>query len=92
MYIYYLSKFYELLDTFILILKKFSMSFLLSIPYIYFHHTKSCSGWDAFLFSMAINGSFLLLFIDFYRRSYLVKKKTSAAKDGQKAPIAKKDE
>ncbi|KAJ3144489.1 hypothetical protein HK101_002679 [Irineochytrium annulatum] len=54
---------------------QFCMAFLFGIPYVYFHVTKGCQGFDAFLFSMAVNGSFLVLFIDFYRRSYLAKKK-----------------
>ncbi|KAJ1551279.1 hypothetical protein HK405_014829, partial [Cladochytrium tenue] len=48
----------------------FSASFLLSIPYVYYHFSKGCQGWEAFLFSSAVNASFLVLFIDFYRRSY----------------------
>ncbi|TPX47228.1 very-long-chain 3-oxoacyl-CoA synthase [Synchytrium endobioticum] len=51
---------------------QFIMSFLLSIPYVYYHYTlgRDTVSWIPFLFSMSVNGSFLLLFIQFYRRSY----------------------
>nr|KAJ3403374.1 hypothetical protein HK105_004095 [Polyrhizophydium stewartii] len=59
---------------------QFTLSFVLSVPYVYFHFQKGCSGWSAFVFSMVVNGSFLLLFIDFYRRTYKSKGKGSKAK------------
>ncbi|KAI8907732.1 ELO family [Powellomyces hirtus] len=152
LYIYYLSKFYELLDTVILVLKKkpviflhwyhhaivivmvwswlqygivfsvlgtianagvhvfmyyyyfrtslggkvwfkryltglqivqFSASFILSIPYVYYHLTKGCGGGPAFIFSMAVNASFLVLFINFYKGAY-GKSKTPAVGPAKK--------
>ncbi|KAJ3417002.1 hypothetical protein HDV05_007484 [Chytridiales sp. JEL 0842] len=68
---------------------QFMTSFALCVPYLYFHFKKGCSGWEAFLFSMTINGTFLLLFIDFYRRSYLTKKKADA-KDKKKNAVPPK--
>ncbi|KAI9332286.1 GNS1/SUR4 family-domain-containing protein [Zopfochytrium polystomum] len=59
---------------------QFSTSFLLSIPYLYYHFQKGCEGWNAFVFSSVVNASFLLLFMDFYRRSY----RAGAAKKGDK--------
>ncbi|KAI8808399.1 GNS1/SUR4 family-domain-containing protein [Cladochytrium replicatum] len=59
---------------------QFSTSFLLSIPYLYYQKRKGCSGWDAFVFAMGVNGTFLLLFIRFYVQTYTAaaaaKKKT----------------
>ncbi|KAL5033000.1 hypothetical protein RTP6_001025 [Batrachochytrium dendrobatidis] len=49
---------------------QFTLSFILSIPYIYFSLQKNCSGWNAFIFSMTINASFLALFINFYHSAY----------------------
>eukprot|EP00842_Homolaphlyctis_polyrhiza_P000095 jgi/Hompol1/1086/HPOL_002639-RA len=60
---------------------QFTISFVLSIPYLYYHFEKGCSGWGAFVFSMSVNASFLLLFIDFYRRTYTAKDETPAAKN-----------
>ncbi|RIA84250.1 ELO family [Glomus cerebriforme] len=50
---------------------QFAISFILAIPYLYFHFTKNCQlGFNAFVFSMVCNGSFLILFIRFYRKTY----------------------
>ncbi|RKO92310.1 ELO family, partial [Blyttiomyces helicus] len=49
---------------------QFAVSFILCGPYLHYHFKRGCSGWDAFLFSMAVNGSFLFLFVRFYRSSY----------------------
>ena len=49
---------------------QFTLSFILAVPYVYFHTQKGCLGWNAFVFSMVINGSFLGLFIQFYLRTY----------------------
>jgi len=50
---------------------QFSTSFILSVPYLYFHFTNNCKyGFKAFLFSMFCNGTFLILFIRFFRKTY----------------------
>ncbi|KAI8930044.1 ELO family [Entophlyctis helioformis] len=67
---------------------QFTLSFVLSMPYIYYHSKKGCSGWNAFVFSMAINGSFLALFIDFYRRTY---RAGAAASKDKRSKTAKSD-
>ncbi|KAJ3154644.1 hypothetical protein HDU89_007882 [Geranomyces variabilis] len=139
LYLYYLTKFYELADTFILVLKKkpliflhwyhhaivilmvwswihygivfsalgtiantgvhvfmyyyyfrsslggrvwfkryltalqivqFGTSFVLAAPYVYYHFQKGCVGGPAFVGSMLVNFSFLLLFVQFYKGAY----------------------
>jgi fatty acid elongase 3 len=55
---------------------QFVSSFLLSIPFCYYHFfEKGCKGEMAFYFSCFCNGSFLLLFINFYQQTYKDKKK-----------------
>jgi len=55
---------------------QFIFSFLVSTPYVYYHMQGECSGFNAFVFSMFVNGSFLVLFIRFYQKSYRsIKKK-----------------
>ncbi|KAJ3257909.1 hypothetical protein HK103_004200 [Boothiomyces macroporosus] len=49
---------------------QFILSFVMSIPYIYYAKVNNCGGWNAYYFSMAVSGSFLMLFINFYRTSY----------------------
>ncbi|KAH6585117.1 hypothetical protein BASA61_007088 [Batrachochytrium salamandrivorans] len=49
---------------------QFSLSFVLSVPYIYYSVVKGCSGWNAFVFSMIVNASFLMLFVNFYSSTY----------------------
>jgi fatty acid elongase 3 len=50
---------------------QFAASFLLALPYLYLHVTRGgCHGFQAFLFSMAVNATFLLLFIQFYASAY----------------------
>ncbi|TPX31393.1 very-long-chain 3-oxoacyl-CoA synthase [Synchytrium microbalum] len=57
---------------------QFIMSFVLSIPYVYYHWTLGQNtSWKPFLFSMSVNGSFLFLFIRFYQKSYSGSKKSS---------------
>eukprot|EP01114_Cavostelium_apophysatum_P017936 TRINITY_DN5433_c0_g1_i1.p1 TRINITY_DN5433_c0_g1~~TRINITY_DN5433_c0_g1_i1.p1 ORF type:complete len:319 (-),score=40.64 TRINITY_DN5433_c0_g1_i1:64-936(-) len=158
LYIYYLSKFYELFDTVIMVLKKrplnflhvyhhsivlpivwswmwgnlnyasvgmafntfvhvimyyyyflsalgtnvwwkkyitglqivqFISSFILSAPYLYYsigyspngEFSPQCAGWGPFLFTCAANFSFLLLFANFYGKTY--PDKTSSRKKAQ---------
>jgi len=60
---------------------QFVCSFAMSVPYLYFMvergpdggltlDTSNCPGWMAWVISATINGSFLVLFINFYRTTY----------------------
>ena len=49
---------------------QFSVSFVLSLPFMYFQLTSSCFGLHAFVFSMVCNGIFLVLFIRFRESAY----------------------
>lgn len=52
---------------------QFASSFLLCLPYLYYRAQvgdAKCVGWNAFLFSAFCNLSFLILFIQFYFRTY----------------------
>lgn len=57
---------------------QFVSSFVLAVPYLYYvighdhsgNFVPQCTGWNAFLFSCLINGSFLALFIRFFKSAY----------------------
>ncbi|GJD06515.1 Putative elongation of fatty acids protein [Galdieria sulphuraria] len=51
---------------------QFVCSFLLSIPYLYWQWrtTHSCGGIPAWIISIVCNGSYLLLFMQFYTKTY----------------------
>ncbi|KAJ3275018.1 hypothetical protein HDV01_001524 [Terramyces sp. JEL0728] len=63
---------------------QFITSFVMSIPYIYYAKLNDCGGWNAYYFSMAVSGSFLILFVNFYRKSYLKKPKAVEKKEEKK--------
>ncbi|KAJ3100429.1 hypothetical protein HDU97_002216 [Phlyctochytrium planicorne] len=71
---------------------QFSLSFILSVPYLYFHFQKACPGWNAFVFSSLVNGSFLILFVDFYHKAYLQRKAKEEEKKKAGAVETKKDQ
>ena len=51
---------------------QFMTAFLVSTPFVYYHFTtdEGCSGFNAFAGSMFVNGSFLALFVRFYKKTY----------------------
>eukprot|EP01119_Soliformovum_irregulare_P013080 TRINITY_DN3453_c0_g1_i1.p1 TRINITY_DN3453_c0_g1~~TRINITY_DN3453_c0_g1_i1.p1 ORF type:complete len:253 (-),score=-0.46 TRINITY_DN3453_c0_g1_i1:211-969(-) len=51
---------------------QFASSFLLSVPFVYYSDVgrSECRGWSTFVFSFFVNLSFLILFINFYSKSY----------------------
>lgn len=55
---------------------QFCVSFACLVPYVYFYQRTSggCTGGPALAVSMVCNGSFLLLFIQFFRKTYLSEK------------------
>lgn len=52
---------------------QFISSFVLSLIYVQYHQALKCDGWPVFIFGMTINGTFLLLFIQFYIKTYVLK-------------------
>eukprot|EP00127_Corallochytrium_limacisporum_P007077 Clim_evm37s241 gene=Clim_evmTU37s241 len=66
---------------------QFMCSFALAIPYVYMCYSGGCLGWNAFIFSCFTNGSFLLLFIQFSKRTYGSAKKSSARKPAVKKSV-----
>ena len=49
---------------------QFITGFASTIPWLYLHRTTGCAGLNALLIAALINGSYLFLFIQFYRRTY----------------------
>ncbi|KNC73601.1 hypothetical protein SARC_13839 [Sphaeroforma arctica JP610] len=49
---------------------QFITSFVLSVPYLYYHFQHGCVGMEAYIFSFFTNASFLLLFINFNNKTY----------------------
>lgn len=52
---------------------QFGLSFALCVPYVYYQWMQPGVGLHAFVFGMMCNGSFLYLFIRFYKRAYKAK-------------------
>ena len=63
---------------------QFVFSFAVSLPFLYLHATRGCSGFHAWAFNAGFNVLLLALFADFKRRTY-ADTAAAAAGRGKKA-------